>query len=70
MEKSFKQKLLRIKFTIKKSVGTYVYLPQEWSKGARKTDWLKYYDAQKWQITFTLWLDTEKNTAYMEKSFK
>ncbi len=25
----------------KKSVGAYVYLPQEWSKGARKIDKVK-----------------------------
>ncbi len=30
--------------------------------------WLKYYNVQKRQITFTLGLNTVKNTAYMEKA--
>ncbi len=40
--------------------------------GARglKRIWLKYYNVQKRQITFTLGLNTSKNTNYMEKSFK
>ncbi len=38
MEKRFKLKLFRIKFSTKKSVGAYVYLPPEWSYGAPKTD--------------------------------
>ncbi len=32
--------------------------------------WLKNYDVQKWQITFTLGLNAGENTDYMEKSFK
>ncbi len=31
IKKGFKEKLLKIKFLIKKSVGAYVYLHQEWS---------------------------------------
>ncbi len=32
-------------------------------------DW-KYYNVLKLQITFTLGLNADKNTDYMEKSFK
>ncbi len=42
-----------IKWGTKKSMGAYVY-PQEWSKGARKIDMLKYYNVQKRKMTFTL----------------
>ncbi len=37
IKKLFKEKL-RIKFCTKKSGGVHVYLPQEWSQGARKID--------------------------------
>ncbi len=37
IEKCFKQKLHRIKFTAKNSVGAYLYLPLEWSQEAPKT---------------------------------
>ncbi len=30
--------MLRMKFSTKKSVGAYVYLPQEWNQGAAKID--------------------------------
>ena len=35
IKKSFKQKLFRIKFSKKKSVRAYLYLPQEQSQGTR-----------------------------------
>ncbi len=31
--------------------------------------WLKNYDVQKWQITFTLGLNAGENTDDMERSF-
>ncbi len=36
-------KLLRIKFPSKNSVGTHVYLPQEWSSGFQRLPPIKYY---------------------------
>ncbi len=41
MEKSVKQKLFRIKFPTKKSLGVCVYLPLEWIKGAQKIDMIE-----------------------------
>ncbi len=35
--------MLSIKFCTKKSVGTYVYLPEEWSYGLQKLSSLKYF---------------------------
>ncbi len=55
---------------MEKSVGAYFYLPLEWKKGLERLIWLKYYDVQKRQITFTLGLDVAKNTDYMEERFK
>ena len=37
IKKSFKQKLLKIKFSTKKSARAYFYLPQGWSYGASKS---------------------------------
>ncbi len=50
-------------------MGAYVYLLQEWSKWLGRLIWLKYYNEQKRQITFTLWRDSTKNTDYMENNF-
>ncbi len=36
IEKCFKQKLYKIKFPIKNSVGACFYLPKKWSWGAAK----------------------------------
>ncbi len=40
------------------------------SRGLKTLIWLKNYDVQKQQITFTLGLNAGENTDYMEKSFK
>ncbi len=42
--------------------------PRSGVRGLQWLIWLKYYNVQKRQITFTLWLDTAKNTDYMEKT--
>ncbi len=44
--------------------------PRSEASGLGRLIWLKYYFVQKWQITFTLWLDAAKNTDYMERTFK
>ncbi len=40
-----------------------------WSKatGLKNLIWLKYYNVQNWQITFTSGLNAAKNNAYVEK---
>ncbi len=43
---------------------------QSEARGLERLMWLKYYNVQKWQITFTLGLNAAKNTTYMEKSIK
>ncbi len=54
----------------------YVYLPpppfpRNEVNGVERLVWLKYYIVLKRQIiTFSLGLDAEKNTGYMEKSFQ
>ncbi len=40
------------------------------ARGLKRWVWLKYYDVQKWQITFSLGLNAAKNTDYMEESFE
>ncbi len=59
--------MLSTEFQTKKSMGTYVYLPQEWTRVLEKLIQLKYYNVQKWQITFTLGLNAAKNNFYVEK---
>ncbi len=49
IEKYFKQKLHSIKFTTKNSVDTYLYLFLEWSRGLQSLEFLKYYNALKWE---------------------
>ncbi len=41
--------------------------PQSGARGLEKLIWLKYYNEQKRQITFTLGLNAVKNTPYMRK---
>ncbi len=44
--------------------------PRNKARELKTLKWIKYYNVQKRQITFTLWLDAAKNNDYMEKSFK
>ncbi len=46
------------------------FYPPPWSgaRGLERLIQLKYYNVLKWQITFTLRLNSDKNTDYMEKS--
>ncbi len=58
--------------SLQKSVSwcTCIFL-QSGDSGLKRLIWLKYYyNEQKWQIIFTLGLNTMKNTDYMEKRFK
>ncbi len=43
---------------------------QSGPSGLERLIWLKYFNVLKWQIKFTLRLNAEKNTNYMEKNLK
>ncbi len=50
IEKCFKLKLYKIKFSTKNLLGAGLYLPQEWSYGAPKI--CHFWNALKWEIRF------------------
>ncbi len=75
MKKKFQIKVVEISISSKKTQCermSIFYHP--WGgaelRGSKNWYWLKYYNAQKWQITFTLGLNTVKNTDYMEKKLQ
>ncbi len=67
MKKASNKSCLKSNFAQKKSESSYVYLPHEWSQGPRRSVCLKSYNVQKWEIRFTLVLNTAKNTHFMKK---
>ncbi len=54
---------------IQKSQWAHIFLKRE-ARGLERLIRLKYYNKEKWQITFTLWLNTAKNIDHIEKSFE
>ncbi len=44
-------------------------IPPNGATGIGRLIWLRFYNVQKWQITFTLGLDADKNTDYIKKWF-
>ncbi len=53
IKKCFKRKLHRIKFSTKKSVDAYLYLPPEWSEGLQRSPFFKCYTVLKRESRFT-----------------
>ncbi len=60
-KKSFKYKLFGIELRTKKFTSAYVYFPQSGARGFEKLKQMKYYTVLKWQITFNLGLNGDKN---------
>ncbi len=44
--------------------------PRNGARELQRSVYLKSYDVQKWEITFTLGLNAAKNKHYIKKSFK
>ncbi len=51
-------------------MGALVYLPWSGARGLKGLPPLKYYNVQKWESGFSLWLNAAKNMHYMRKHFK
>ncbi len=65
---ALKQKLYKIKFPKKKSVGACLYLLQKWSQGTAKI--CQFWDrALEWGSMFTLGQNTANSTDYIKKCF-
>ncbi len=69
IEECFKQKLFRIKFATKTSMGVFVYLPQKWSYRAAKIYVFEMLLCSKMR-KFTLEQNAAKITDYNKKHFK